>query len=131
MQQQREELIYPLHSLEKAIPNLSWSKLKGVSSRDAKNVRVGIVGEDVVSPSLEGFKRTLTDSSGEPGRTGSAMGQEEEEGDAWSPSRAWTHMDVHMKDMTVKSVCCCLKLLTHKFPIISHFYVFLARKCIV
>lgn len=40
-------------------------------------------------------------------------------------------MYVHMKDMTVKSVCCCLKLLTHKFPIISHFHTFLARKRIV
>lgn len=64
LQQQREELIYPPHSLwvEKATLNLPWSKLKGVSSRDAKNVRMGILGEDVVSPSLEGFKRTLTNS---------------------------------------------------------------------
>lgn len=59
------------------------------------------------------------------------MGQEEGGGDPWSPSRDWTHMYVHMKDMTVKSVCCCLKLLTHKFPIISHFHTFLARKRIV
>lgn len=40
------------------------SKLKELSIGDANNVRIGIFGEDLVSPSLEGFKRILSSTWG-------------------------------------------------------------------
>lgn len=72
----------------KTILDVSCNKLKELSNRQDNKVRMGVPGEDVVSPS--------------PGRAGSAMGQEDGGGDLWSAPSPGTHTSVHAKDVMMK-----------------------------
>lgn len=102
--QQREGIICPLHPswTGKAILDVSCSKRKELSNRDDNDVRMRVSGEDAVSPS--------------PGQDGSATGWKNGGGDLWSPPSPGTHTSAHTKDVMMKSFCCSLRLLTHKFP---------------